>query len=99
MDELVSMLFPLLAIVGGRYLYEGIQILFNFVNDQVAPQFHAIVLVVVQFTLLQFGQWIGIPMPESLDGFTAELATAITSALIAMGWHSISNKKSATRAF
>ena len=93
MDALVSMLIPVLAVIGGRYLYEGIQIVGNFIKTDLPVQAHAIALVVIQFGLLQFAQWIGIPMPESLDGFTPELVTAAVSAAIAMGWHSISTKK------
>ena len=94
MDALVSLLVPVLAVIGGRYLYEGIQIVGGFVKTGLPVQVHAIALVVIQFGLLQFAQFIGIPLPESLDGFTPELATAAVSAVIAMGWHSISAKGS-----
>ncbi|KKL19244.1 hypothetical protein LCGC14_2467430 [marine sediment metagenome] len=93
MDALVSMLLPVLAVIGGRYLYEGIQIVGSFVKTKLPVQAHAVALVVIQFGLLQFAQWIGLAMPESLDGFTPELVTATVSAAIAMGWHSISAKK------
>ncbi len=93
MDALVSMLILALAVVGGRYLYEGIQIVGNFVKTKLPVQAHAVALVVIQFGLLQFAQWIGIAMPEALDGFTPELTTAVVSAAAAMGWHAISGKK------
>ncbi len=93
MDALVSMLLPVLAVIGGRYLYEGIQIVGNFVRTKLPVQIHAVALVVIQFGLLQFAQFIGIPLPESLDGFTPEIATAVVTALAAMGWHAISAKK------
>jgi len=92
MDQFVSMLIPVLTTIGGRYLYEGIQIIGSFVKTKLPVQAHAVALVMIQFGLLQFAQWIGIAVPESLDGFTPELATATVSAAIAMGWHSISAK-------
>ena len=95
MDELGLMLIPVIATIAGRYVYEGIQIVGNFVDNKLPTQVHAIALVVIQFGLLQFAQWIGLAMPESLDGFTPELATAVVSAAVAMGWHATSAKKAA----
>ena len=94
MDVFASIVFPVLALFGGRCLYDGIQIVGGFVKTGLPVQVHAIALVVIQFGLLQFAQFIGIPLPESLDGFTPELATAAVSAVIAMGWHAISAKGS-----
>ena len=93
MDEFVLVLIPVIATIAGRYVYEGIQIVGKFVEYKLPAPAHAIALVVVQFGLLQFAQWIGIAMPESLDGFTPELATAVVSSLAAMGWHATSAKK------
>jgi hypothetical protein len=87
------MLLPVIAVVLGRYLYEGIQIVGNFVNAKLAPQIHAVALVVVQFALIQAAQALGVPLPETLDGFTPEIATAAMTAAMAMGWHKLSAKK------
>jgi hypothetical protein len=92
LDMLVGMLLPVLATLGGRYAYEGIQILSNFVNVKVPAVFHAIALVVVNWLLLQLGQFIGMPLPSDLDSFTLETATATAMMLMQMGWHWISQK-------
>lgn len=97
MDVLVSMLLPVIAVAAGRYLYEGIQIVSRFVDSNVPAPVHAIVLVVVQFTLIQLAQLLGMPLPEALDAFTLEIVTAVVTALMAMGWHAISNKQSVAR--
>ncbi len=93
MDALVTLLLPVIAVVVGRYLYEGIQIVGNFVNTKLPAQVHAIALVVIQFALIQAAQALGIPLPETLNGFTPEIATAAMTAAMAMGWHRLSAKK------
>ncbi len=93
MDGLMTLLIPVVATFGGRYVYEAIQILGTFINTKVPTVLHAIALVFVQWGLIVFAQFIGIPMPETLQGFTPELTTAIVSALAAMGWHAIDAKK------
>jgi len=92
-QQLVTILLPLLAVVAGRYLYEGIQIVGAFVNNKLSAQVHFITLTVIQFALVKFSQWIGIAIPTSLDGFTPALATSIATALIAMGWHAKSGSQ------
>ncbi len=96
MEQLVPMLFPVLAVIAGRFLYEGIQIVAGFVNSKLTTQVHAIALIAIQFGLLQFAQWIGMTLPTALTGFTQEMSTAVVSALIAMGWHAVS-KSSASK--
>ena len=95
MDTLVMMLLPVIAVGLGRYAYEGIQIVGGFVNSKLinAPA-HGIFLVLVQFGLIQLGQAVGIPLPESLDGLTLEIVVSVVNALAAMGYHALSAKGS-----
>jgi len=93
LDALVTLLMPVLAVIAGRYLYEGIQIIGNFVDYKLPAAVHAVALVVVQFALIQLAQLVGIPLPEALDGFAPEIATAFATAAIGMGWHALAKKK------
>ncbi len=92
MDPLVTTLLPVLAVMAGRYLYEGLQIVAGFVNAKLPAPVHATALVLIQFGLIQASQMLGVPLPESLDGFTPEIATAAAAAAMSMGWHSVSGK-------
>ena len=93
MDQIASMFLPIGAVVAGRYLYEGIQVVGNFVKVSLSPQAHAAALVGVVFGLLQFGQFLGMSMPDALDNMFMEGAVAGVGAGVAMGWHSLSSKK------
>lgn len=93
LDALVTLLMPVLAVIAGRYLYEGIQVIGNFVDYKLPAAVHGVALVVVQFALIQLSQLVGIPLPEALDGFTPEIATAFATAAIGMGWHALAKKK------
>jgi hypothetical protein len=89
-DGLFAMLLPVLATIAGRYIYEGTQILGSFLKLKLPMAVHAISLVLVNWLLMQLGQFIGMTLPSTLEGFTPEIATAIAMALGQMGWHKIS---------
>ena len=93
LDALVTLLMPVLAVIAGRYLYEGIQVIGAFVDYKLPAAVHMVALVVVQFALIQLAQLVGIPLPEALSGFTPEIATALATAGIGMGWHALAKKK------
>ena len=93
MDSLVQMLLPVLATLGGRYAYEGIQILAQFVDTKIPTAIHGVALVIVNWLLLQLGMLIGMEIPTALEGFTPEIATAIAMALGQLGWHKLSKDK------
>ncbi len=93
LDALVTLLMPVLAVIAGRYLYEGIQVVGAFVDYKLPAAVHMVALVVVQFALIQLAQLVGIPLPEALSGFTPEIATALATAGMGMGWHALSKKQ------
>ncbi len=92
MEELVAILLPAIALWLGRYVYEGIQLLTNLIDKKVPLYVHGLVLVVVNWFLLQLGQFAGMSVPAGLDGVTPELATALVLALGQMGWHHVAQK-------
>jgi hypothetical protein len=92
MEELVTVLLPAIALWLGRYAYEGIQLLLNLIKMKLPLYVHGLALMVVNWLLLQLGQFVGMTVPAGLDGFTPELATALTLALGQMGWHHLSQK-------
>lgn len=92
MEELAAMLLPAIALWLGRYLYEGIQLLSNLISKNLPLYVHGLALMAVNWLLLQLGQFVGMSVPAGLDGFTLELATALTLALGQMGWHHLSQK-------
>ena len=94
LDSLVTLVIPVLAVAGGRYMYEGIQELLKFVDRKTPVALHGLFLVVVQFGLIQLAQLLGMPLPEALDGWTIEITTAATATAMAMGWHRISKERS-----
>lgn len=96
MDQLVTMLLPILAAVLGRYAYEGVQILAKFVDMKLPAVVHGVALVVVNWLLLQLGMLIGMEIPTALDGLTPEVLTSIAMALGQMGWHKLAKDKAAT---
>lgn len=92
MEELAAMLLPAIALWLGRYLYEGIQLLSNLISKNLPLYVHGLALMVVNWLLLQLGQFVGMTVPTGLDGLTPELVTALTLALGQMGWHHLSQK-------
>ncbi len=87
MEELAAMLLPAIALWLGRYLYEGIQLLSNLIDKKLPLYVHGLALMVVNWLLLQLGQFVGMSVPTGLDGVTPELATALVIALGQMGLH------------
>jgi hypothetical protein len=88
----MEMLLPAVALLLGRYLYEGIQVLTTIIDKKVPVAVHGVVLVVVNWGLMQLGGLLGMPLPEALSGFTPEIATSLALALTQMGWHYAAGK-------
>lgn len=92
MDQLVLLLLPALAALLGTYMWEGVQIISMLLDKKIPVQIHGIVLLVVNFLLMNLGQAIGLSLPETLSGFTPEVMTSVALALGQMGWHHQKNK-------
>jgi len=92
LDVLIGAVLPILAMWLGRYAYEGVQILARFVDMKLPEIVHAIALVVIDWLLLNLGQFLGMELLGGLDGLTPEVLTAIALTLGQMGWHKLSKK-------
>lgn len=74
------------------WIFEGIQVVATGLKS-LPPVLKAVLAVVVGYGLAWITFWLGIPLPESIDGLTEKNVFGILEGLAAAGMHYLRSKK------
>jgi len=88
-SELMDLVWPIILILlgwGNSYLFEGLQSVVAQLQKLPAP-LKQVAFILIQFALVKASVFLGLPLPDSLEGITPEILMSITSGLVGMGIH------------